>query len=531
MRLDNCQKITVHDNSLSTYQGSNNHGSFKDGANGIQIGDEGFSDGGGSAKPDYVDEVEIYNNVIENMGLAGIQLDTTGQNSIERVFIHHNTIVNCGYESNAAWGSGIAIGPWVSGVDIENNTIDNCYQASILFLSAIGSATATIKNNNILNTKGNGQASSGGLSSSEVGYGILNLASGMVLDIAENYFSGNLRWDSSFSSVYSMISGAGGNGASIINNLPRVPTVNQTNERIPETITSIFDIMNVKFSEIAINGGNSYSPNIMKQTKGKISAGVDIVGFRNMVDVNGKYFIKSLDDAIVVSEADNLAKLPTSTYKEVSLSASGNNLTADLKVTIKYNTASSLQSTINGIPITKIKYTEHSETEYFFTSAEMPTIYNISSTPYVNVTILNNSYNPQSRFYVPTTPWTTKISFEYNNSTSWHFLKVGEVKYTSKNVEYVSLKNSEYWYKSDDVGTIRDIFAVSKALDPYKADQVKVTLYDCYGNVQKATDYKVIEYNENLTQFVNCFAYLFLGLILILLTGIYIILKGVFFKW
>lgn len=304
------------------------------------------------------------------------------------------------------------------------------------------------------------------------------------------------------------------------------PSVKQS-ERV---FNSIFDILNTKFSETATDGGNSYTPNIKKETKGKISAGVDIVGFRNMIELNGKYYIKSYNDVIAVSEVNNLASLPISTDKEISLSEEDNNITADLKVTIHYNTASSYQGKINGIPVTKIKYIEHSETEHFFTSVEAPTIYNISAAPSVNVTILNNSYNPQSRFYVPATPWTTKISFEFNNSTSWHFLKIGEVKNTSKNAEYVSLKDSEYWNKSDDIGNIHDIFVIPKALDPYKADQVKVTLYDCYGNVQNITDYKITDYNEDLTKFVNPFAYLFFGLIFILLYGIYTIFKEVIFK-
>jgi hypothetical protein len=305
-----------------------------------------------------------------------------------------------------------------------------------------------------------------------------------------------------------------------------IPTI-QESERI---FSSIFDILNIKFSENAVDGGNSYTPDIKKETKGKISAGVDIVGFRNMIEEDSKYYIKNLDDVIVVSEADNLASLPVSTDKEVSLSENSNTITADLKVKIRYKTASSYQSRINGIPVIKIKYTEHSETEHFFTSVDAPTIYNISATPDVTVTILNNSYNPQSRYYVPATPWTTKISFEYNNSTSWHFLKVGEVKNNSKNVEYVSLKDSEYWNKSDYIGTIHNIFVIPIALDPYKADQVKVTLYDCYGNVQNVTDYKVTVYNEDLTKFTNPFAYLFLGLISILLSGMYVIFKGVIFK-
>ena len=533
IRFDNCQLIKIHDNLLYTYKGSNNHGSFEDGANGIQGGDEGFSHGGGSSKPDFVDSVEIYNNLIENMGLAGIQLDTTGQNDNERVLIHHNTIVNCGYESNAQWGAGIAFDPWVSGIDIQYNTIDNCFQAAILVLRSIGSCTATIANNNILNTQGNGQ-SSGGLSSSLCGYGINNLASEMDLTINNNYFSGNLKGNSNVpcsNNAISMIAGAGGNGSSVIGNLPGIPRVNQTGATVPEKITSIFDILNMTYSDKAVDGGNSYIPNFQMVTKGKVSGGIDIVGFHDMVQIDGQNYIKRQDDTIISSDAQNLAFLSVSTQKETSLSRNGNNLTANLRVNIKYDTVSTISSLINGKSVKKNNYNEHSETEEFSSSpVEIPNIYNGSAVPVVNVTIYNNSYNSQTRFYVPITPFITKISYEYNNSTSWYYIKVGEILSTPKNVEYVNFKDMGYWDNANDTSYIAGLFVIPKAIDPNSTEQVKITLYDVYGNAQNVTDYQVTDYNEDLTKAINPYTYLIFAFLLILFSGTLIIVKGVILR-
>jgi len=295
MRLDNSQNIKVHDNYFTSYSGSNNHGSFEYGENGIQLGDEGFSRGGGSKKPDYTNNIEIFNNFFSDIGLAGIQLDSEGQSKTENVLIHHNTFVNCGLESNAQWGSGISICPWGSGIDIENNTFNSCYQDSIQVLSSLGSATAIIKNNNIVNTKGKGQSTQGGLPSDDLGYGIFNAESEMSLTVIGNYFSGNLKADSNvpcLDNSPSMIIGAGGNGNSIIGNLP-IPNVNQEGATVPERITSIFDILNMNFVEpVRQKVNSSLVANITEVSEG-VNYSLISVPYSGLQKVEYKYGVLS----------------------------------------------------------------------------------------------------------------------------------------------------------------------------------------------------------------------------------------------
>jgi hypothetical protein len=161
----------------------------------------------------------------------------------QSVYIHHNTFNGCGYTCNANYGGGVALSPWGNGVAIEYNVFDGCYQAGILFMGVISSAgsacTAIVRNNNIINTKGSGH-SSGGLSSTYVGYGIYNaVPTRMVATINSNYFNNNLK-----GSVYptsllhtgdlaSAVVGAGGGGSSTI---PSDPT---TDPNIDHSIVTI----------------------------------------------------------------------------------------------------------------------------------------------------------------------------------------------------------------------------------------------------------------------------------------------------
>jgi hypothetical protein len=190
-----------------------------------------------------------------------------------------------------------------------------------------------------------------------------------------------------------------------------------------------------------------------------------------------------------------------------------------------------ISSLINGKLVTKKSYTEHSETQEFSSSpVEMPNIYNGSAAPAVNVSIFNNSYNSQTRFYVPITPYITKISYEYNNSTSWHYLKVGEMLNTPKNVEYVSFKDVGYWDNANNTSYFGNLFVIPKALNPYTADQVKITLCDVYGNALNVTDYQIVDYNEDLIKAINPYAYLIFAFLLILFSGTLIIVKGVILR-
>jgi len=492
IRFDNCPFLKIHDNFLTSYQGNHNNGYFKDGANGIQGGDEGFSHGGGSDKPDYVDNVEIYNNVIQNMGLAGIQLDTVGKNDLERVYIHHNTIVNCGYESNAAWGSGISLSPWVSGVDIENNVFDGCYQASILVLGSIGQATASIRNNNILNTRGNGQASSGGLSSSIVGYGIYSATSAMALDVAGNYFSGNLKGDCSElmeNTVSAMVPGAGGNGASIIGNLPGVPNVDQSGATVPETITNIFDILKMQFTGSGYVDQSNIVPAIQWENKGLYtSAWIDVPAYNNTIRIGNDTYINGspIECAYVMCGASSSASYPD--YQDVSKTLTvepDNKLKIDLSVKTGYKVPEKRHIKVLGFTLNQTIYKKQSEIVTFSKTFDTPKQYPVLNAVNFNVSIVyqNNSYNPHTLVYI-SSPYQNLISqvhYSYNGSYADYFYSAGQVKTDSKGAKVTVFHNLDTWKVSDD--NISYSYGGAYLKGKFNLSQLNVTIKTPYSDI------------------------------------------------
>jgi len=93
IRLDNCQYIKVHDNLLYSFTGDSN-GAYETGQNGLQAGDQGFSHGGGSPKPDHTANLDIYNNTFAGKMLQAVCLDAAGKQEGNNVYVHDNKFVD-----------------------------------------------------------------------------------------------------------------------------------------------------------------------------------------------------------------------------------------------------------------------------------------------------------------------------------------------------------------------------------------------------------------------------------------------------
>jgi len=92
IRLDNCQYIKVHDNLLYSFTGDSN-GAYETGQNGLQAGDQGFSHGGGSPKPDHTENIEIFNNTFAGKMLRAVCLDAAGKQDGNNIYVHDNKFV------------------------------------------------------------------------------------------------------------------------------------------------------------------------------------------------------------------------------------------------------------------------------------------------------------------------------------------------------------------------------------------------------------------------------------------------------
>ena len=94
-RFDNCYNGEAEGNIVWKYDGANNNGAYKGGANGFQVGDAGSSKGyDARTNLIHTENIEIHNNTIIDPGRESIVVDAAGQRPSTNVYLHNNIFVD-----------------------------------------------------------------------------------------------------------------------------------------------------------------------------------------------------------------------------------------------------------------------------------------------------------------------------------------------------------------------------------------------------------------------------------------------------
>ena len=156
-------------------------------------------------------------------------------------------------------------------------------------------------------------------------------------------------------------------------------------------------------------------------------------------------------------------------------------------------------------------------------TSQMPKNYKPVSTGKIN--IYNNTYMPQTRYYVTTDNYTTKVLYQYNNTTSVHYMLTS---YKASGLSGTS--NINMWELKGGASRVDDAFVIPGVIDD-NANPVKITVYDAAGRETEITGFNTTEYREDLTNAVNPAAYFIAALLFILISGILLNLKVAVNKW
>jgi hypothetical protein len=93
-RFDNCVDGEAAGNIVWQYDGTNNNGAPKGGANAFQVGDAGSSKGyNGQKSYIHSTNIEFHNNTIIDPGRAAFLVDAAGQTPSTNLYIHDNVVV------------------------------------------------------------------------------------------------------------------------------------------------------------------------------------------------------------------------------------------------------------------------------------------------------------------------------------------------------------------------------------------------------------------------------------------------------
>jgi hypothetical protein len=282
-----------------------------------------------------------------------------------------------------------------------------------------------------------------------------------------------------------------------------------TKEQSEKVFESIFDFLEMEFSDTANTTNTEVYPSITWEEKGKSRAWVDIVGWDNLIERDGAFYIPEGQQPIIRYEAENTASRPVKTRTDVTLSEDNGTLTADLEVKAYYEVAKRTTKRVNGISVPSIELVRKSKTSHYYDSEPIPERYRpaINSTAYV--TIINNSMSAQTRIYIPESPDVMKVLFEYNNSQTWHYLHTCTLNQTEKGVKFAQISDLDYW-EGENVTRLDNILVLSGAVDP---DQVKITQYDIYGKEIPITDYEIEVKTQDEKNLVHPVTFLFSGIV------------------
>lgn len=279
----------------------------------------------------------------------------------------------------------------------------------------------------------------------------------------------------------------------------------------------IFDFLEMEFSDSANTTNTHVNPDIQEESKGKSRAWVDIVGWDNMIERDGVYFIPAGQQPIIRYDAENTADRPVSTHADVTLTEDNGILAADLKVKAVYEIAKKRTTTRNGIPVTEIYFVQRESASHYYDSETIPGTYSPSINNTAYVTILNGSMSSQAQIFIPESMDVMKVLFEYNDSQTWHYLHTGTLNETEKGVKYATISDLDYW-EGENVSRVGNTLILPGALDP---EQVTITQYDVYGNEIPITDYQIEVRNLDEKNLIKPSMVLFSGIVGIFLIGTY----------
>jgi Endopolygalacturonase len=380
IRLDNCQRCKVSNNSIVSYTGSNNGAVPLEEENGIQVGDAGSSKGYDARKNIPTQNIEITNNTLVNIKKGAF----SPYSSYDGVYVHDNHVIN--------------------GKDLQT--------------------------------------------------------AGIPVNITGNETTG------------------------IVYN---VSTSNPPTKEMSEDLFA--SILNITFSDTGLVNNNNVQPEMNWQQKGHSKAWVDIVGWNNLTQRTGVFYIPAGEQPIVKYDAV-ATDLMGSTQTHLTTTQSNGNVTADLEVKTTYKVTKASSKSIMGISIPS--YETHSETSHYFDTEKMPETYNpaINTTAYI--TILNNSFSKQTVVYVPENPDVMKVCFKYDGNEVWHYLQAGTVNSTSKGVKFVNISSLDYWDKQDNVSGNQLVIPGYISPKDVKS-RVQIVQYDVYGNKIPITNFETKE--------------------------------------
>jgi hypothetical protein len=411
-----------------------------------------------------VSDVEICNNIIFNTWGPAIWLIAydNGSSNNQAVSIHHNLFYQVAQSYNIAYTAGITVNGQ-KGTEIKNNVFDGAYNGAVLVLS--GGQGSTLQDNIITSTEEHS-----GIYQAGTGYGISNRA-GSSLSILNNCFFGNENGDlykcsssgDDLDNPKTHITSSGwiwsGNTWTCDGAMPAdlgaIEPAEPPEPGEPATIDhdisqfdNIFDILDLEFSTSGRTGqtAEDIDIEIEEHTKGLIYGGLKIVGFADVVYIDGVPYIPD-ENAIlvkykVIQSPDLIGWIGRIQKMEKIEEKYIKNGTAYAVLTVK-----SHWYTVKTDPVTgaKRKSKIKTSTAVFRDSCPAPEILPKEHITKAYVNVFSDTANPFAKVTTGHTDTTQRIEYTYEKNTTTRTFMIGERATDETGLQYTAYSRCDVW--------------------------------------------------------------------------------------
>jgi hypothetical protein len=270
------------------------------------------------------------------------------------------------------------------------------------------------------------------------------------------------------------------------------PTIEQSEQ----IFSSIFDALNLKYADSGFTNqtSNNIQYTVQQTEQGVIAGGIKIVGFSNVVNIDGVNYIPDNKSILVKYAA---VKAPSFTFvsggvsnvkSSVNTSIVNGTAYATLTVTMEYFTVST-----NSITKKSVK-NYHVSTATFNDSCASPDVLerpqNISGIIYQYPTFFMVSV-PSSGL--------TKIRYEYAGNSTEHIFLVGSRNQSSYNIECTEFSRLEFW-----TGNLQHSGSWLYVLGEFDQSELNVTASTPYETIP-VSDFNITKFNFPKTIIANWF--------------------------
>lgn len=257
------------------------------------------------------------------------------------------------------------------------------------------------------------------------------------------------------------------------------------------------------------------TPEINIQSADYITAWVDIVGFRSMVQQDGVNYLPGAPEnytIVLYGASGNPPGIFDSLDKSLSIYESGNNTIAALTVILKYHTiyCDDKGCFING---------RFTKTAIFYDSEVSPERFMFPGNQLVTLKIYNGSvYKPQV-LNLNLSPGITSINITTNNGSIKQYFRAGQVAYTAKNIAYLNLTSTDHYEQSGrDISKLNTEYVLNSNLS-------SIEFFTPYGKLNASANITKIPMPEtNIKSGVFGLIYM----VLIFFGGLYVMFRSTF---